>query len=223
VLQHGWSLFLNGFGAFVCAVITIVVAAAKFSQGAWIILIVLPLFVVYMLHIHGYYERFKARVEGLLKEHLTMDDARKVKVVLTIGGLTPVIDHAMRVARRISKDVTAVYVAVEPEIGEKVARKWDKARHGGTELVVVPSPYREVVAPLREYLAQLHRRDPKTLINLLVPVVVTNEPFDDYLHNGYADQILRDLRFSEGIIITEIPFYVNMDPNADKIVIDPAL
>ncbi|HLO03133.1 MAG TPA: APC family permease [Symbiobacteriaceae bacterium] len=222
VLKHWWSLSLNALGAFICAVITIVVAVAKFTQGAWIILIVLPLFIGYMLHVHSYYDRFKNKVEALLKEHLTMDDARRVKVILTIGGLTPVIDHAMRVAHRISKDVTAVYVAVEPEIGEKVARKWDKARHSGTELVVVPSPYREVVAPLKEYLEQMHRQEPHTLINLLVPVIVTNEPFDDYLHNGYADQILRELRFSEGIIITEIPFYVNMNPDATKIVIDPA-
>lgn len=222
VWKHGWSLTLNALGAFICAVVLCVVAVTKFAQGAWIIFIVLPAIIAYMLHTHSYYERFKKRVDDLLKEHLTMDDAREVKVILTIGGLTPVIDHAMRVAYRISKDVTAVFVAVEPEIGEKVARKWDKARHGGTELVLIPSPFRLVVPPLREYLEQLHRQEPQTLINLLVPVVVTNEPFDNYLHNGYADQILRELRFSEGIIITEIPFYVNMAPTAEKVIIDPA-
>lgn len=221
LLKYGWSVFINATGAVICAVVLLVVAVTKFTHGAWIILIVLPAVVSYMLHVSSYYRRFKTKVDALLKEHLTMDDARKVKVVMTIGGLTPVIDHAMRVARRISKDVTAVYVAVEPELGEKVARKWDKARHGGTELIVVPSPYREVVAPLKAYLEAMHLREPQTLINLLVPVVVTNEPFDDYLHNGYADQILRELRFSEGIIITEIPFYVNMSPDASKIVIDP--
>jgi amino acid transporter len=222
VLRHGWSLFINALGALVCGVITVVVAVAKFSQGAWIILILIPLLVAYFLHIHSYYARFKAKVESLLQEHLTMDDAKKVKVILTIGGLSPVIDHSMRVAKRLSKDITAVYVAVEPELGEKVARKWDKNRHGGTELVVLPSPYRDVVGPLKEYLHKLHLEQPDTLINLLVPVIVTNEPFDDYLHNGHADQILRELRFSEGIIITEIPFYVNMDPNAPRVVIDPA-
>jgi hypothetical protein len=127
----------------------------------------------------------------------------------------------MRVARRLSTDITALYVAVEPELGEKLQRKWDLARHGGVPLVVIPSPYREVVDPLRRWLDNLHRENPDTLINLLVPVVVTNEPFDNYLHNGAADQILRDLRYTEGIIVTEIPFYVNMNPTESVLAYDP--
>jgi hypothetical protein len=84
--------------------------------------------------------------------------------------------------------------------------------------VVLPSPYRNVVPPLRKYLNEEHQKDPNTLINLLVPVVVTNDPFDSYLHNSTADQIIRELRFSEGILITVIPFFVNMDPEAESVV-----
>lgn len=144
---------------------------------------------------------------------MTIDDAMQVKVVLTIGGLSPVIDPSMKVARRISSDITAVYVATDPEQGEKVRRKWDMARHGGTPLVVLPSPYRAVIAPLCRYLDRLHQKNPDTVINLLVPVIVTNEPFDEYLHNGTADLIRRQLRYSEGILVTEIPFCVNMRRN----------
>jgi hypothetical protein len=153
----------------------------------------------------------------LQQTHMTIDDAKKVKVVLTIGGLSPVIDHAMRVARRLSDDITAVYVATDPEQGEKVKRKWDVQRHGGTPLLVLPSPYRDVITPLRKYLDRLHLDHPDTIIQLLVPVIVTNEPFDEYLHNGTADLIRRELRFSEGILITEIPFYVNMNKSEAKV------
>jgi amino acid transporter len=213
-----WSIFINGLGAFLCAIVTVVNGVSKFFDGAWLVLILIPLLVGYFLHVHNYYLRFRERVESLQKEHMTFDDARKIKVVLAIGGLSPVIDHTMRVARRISDDITAVYVAVEPELGEKIQRKWDMKRHGGVPLVVLPSPYRDVVGPLRKYLDKLHQECPDTIINLLVPVIVTNEPFDNYLHNGAADQILRDLRFSEGIIITEVPFYVNMSPQCDRVI-----
>jgi len=216
VWRHWWSLFLNGLGAVLCAIVLAVIAITKFVSGAWIVMILIPLLAAYFIHVHHYYARFRERVEELLKEHMVIDDPRKVKVVLTIGGLSPVIDHSMRVARRISTDITAVYVAVEPELGEKITRKWDLNRHGGVPLMVIASPFREVVAPLRGYLDSLLRAEPDTLINLLVPVIATNEPFDNYLHNGAADQILRELRFSEGIIITEIPFYVNMSSDGAR-------
>ncbi|MHB0885400.1 MAG: APC family permease [Bacillota bacterium] len=212
--KHGWSLTINALGAFLSGIVLVIIGITKFTHGAWIVLILVPLLVAYALHVRGYYARFKQRVESLLGEHMAIDDARRVKAVLTIGGLSPVIDHSMRVARRISDDVTAVYVAVEPELGEKVQGKWDLKRHRGVPLVVLPSPYRDVVGPLREYVEGLRTASPGLLINLLVPVVVTNEPFDTYLHNGTAEMLLRELRYSEGILVTVIPFYVDMDPRA---------
>lgn len=212
--RHWWSVTINAVGAFLSGIVLVIIGVTKFAHGAWIVLILVPLLVGYALHVRGYYARFKGRVESLLGERMTIDDARRVKAVLTIGGLSPVIDHSMRVARRISDDITAVYVAVEPELGEKVKAKWDLKRHGGVPLVIVPSPFREVVLPLREYLEGLRAADPGVLINLLVPVVVTNEPFDDYLHNGTADLLLREMRYTEGILVTVIPFYVDMDPRA---------
>jgi hypothetical protein len=216
--RHSWPIFINSLGALLSGVALVIIAITKFLLGAWIVCIVIPLLIAYFLHVHGYYERFRARVESLIDERMTIDRPGKVKVILTIGGLSPVIDHSLRIARRISGDITAVYVAVEPEAGEKIRQKWDLRRHGGTPLVVLPSPYREVVEPLRRYLDRLHLEQPDTVINLLVPVVVTNEPFDEYLHNGHADHILRELRYTEGIIVTEIPFYVNMGPDADRVI-----
>ena len=215
--KHWWSLTLNALGGFLCAVVLVIIAVTKFTHGAWIVMILIPAMVAYFKHVHSYYSRFRARVESLIDQPMTIDHANRVKVVLTIGGLSPVIDHAMQVARRISDDITAVYVAVEPELGAKYQQKWDLERHRGVPLVVLPSPFRDVTEPLRRYLDGLRAENPDALINLLVPVVVTNEPFDDYLHNGAADQILRELRYTEGTIVTEIPFYVNMGARGARV------
>lgn len=214
--KHSWSIFINGLGALLSGIALVVIAITKFAHGAWIVLIVIPTLLTYFHYVHQYYTRFKDRVESLQNEHMSIDDAQDVKVIMTIGGLSPVIDHSLQVARRISQDITAVYVATDPELGEKVARKWDLERHKGVQLKVLPSPFRNVVPPLRKYLNELRQQNPHTVINLLVPVVVTNDPLDAYLHNGTADQIYRELRFSEGILVTVIPFYVNMDPEADR-------
>jgi amino acid transporter len=215
--RHSWSIFINTLGAVLSGVALVVIAFTKFTHGAWIVCIIVPSLIAYFMHVHSYYDRFRVRVESLMEQPMTIDNATRVKVVLTIGGLSPVIDHAMKVARRISDDITAVYVAVEPELGEKYQRKWDLRRHAGVPLVVLPSPYRDVAGPLRKYLDKLRLETPDAVINLLVPVIVTNEPFDNYLHNGAADHLLRELRYTEGIIVTEIPFYVNMSPSAEGV------
>ncbi|MGE5675984.1 MAG: APC family permease [Mycobacterium leprae] len=212
--RHARAIFINSLGAILSGIAVVVTVVAKFTQGAWIIVVVVPLLMFYFYYVHNYYKLFKDRVESLQGRHLSIDDAKKQKVIVTIGGLTPVIDHVMKVAHQFSDDITAVYVAVDPEQGQKIARKWDLKRHGGVQLEVIPSPLRRVVPPLRKYLDQLHKENPGVLINLLVPVIVTNDAFDTYLHNGTADLLLRELRYSEGILMTVIPFYVNMDPDA---------
>lgn len=214
-----WSILVNGLGACLSGLALVIITITKFASGAWIVTIIIPLMISYFTYVAHYYRRFKGRVESLQTEHMTLDDAQNVKVVLTIGGLSPVIDHSFRVARKLSSDITAVYVAVEPAEGERIRRKWDIARHDGVPLTVLESPYRDVTGPLRTFLDRLLVDSPGTLINLLVPVIITNQSNDEYLHNGTADQIVRDLRYSEGILITVIPFFVNMTPDAKTVIV----
>lgn len=206
------ALALNGAGAVLSGAALVVTVVTKFALGAWVVTLVIPALVLYFNRVHAYYERFRAKVESLGGVSMAIDEARRVKVVLTIGGLSPVIDHSMRVARRISDDIVAVHVATDPEQASRIARKWDRQRHGGVELTVLESPYREIVPPLREFLERLQRENPGVVLDLLVPVIVTNDPFDAYLHNGVAWQVVRELTYSEGILITVIPFYVDMGP-----------
>ena len=216
--RHSWSIFINTLGALLSGIALVIIAITKFMLGAWIVTIVIPILVTYFLYVHNYYKRFQTKVEALEKERMAIDVAQNVKVVVTIGGLSPVIDHSMKVAHRLGTDITAVYVAVDPELGEKVKRKWDVERHGGVQIAVLDSPFRTVVPPLRKFLDRLLEENPDTIINLLVPVVVTNDPFDSYLHNGTADQIIRELRYSEGVILTVIPFYVDMSTQSDRVI-----
>jgi amino acid transporter len=208
--RYAWRLCLNGLGAGLCALVLGIVAVTKFTHGAWIVLVLVPVLVGYFRRVHAYYRRFRERVVGLAEAPLTIARARKVKVIVAVGGLTPVVDHALRVARHVSGDITAVHVAVEPEMAKEVHTRWKRRYGNQTPLKVIASPYRDVAGPLRAYLDRLLAEHPGTLVNLMIPVVVTNDPFDAYLHNGTADFLHRELRYTEGLVVTEIPFYVNM-------------
>jgi hypothetical protein len=206
-----WSaLLVNGLGAAATAVVLLVVTVTKFLLGAWLVVVAIPVLMLYFLYVKDYYTRFLERVRTLERERMRIDEARRIKVVLAVGGLSPLIDHALQVARRISGDIECVHVATDPEEAERIRRKWDARRHGGLGLTLLESPYRDVVAPLRRYLDRLLAENPGTVINLFVPVIVTNEPFDAYLHNGTANQILRELTYSEGVLLTVVPFFVDL-------------
>jgi amino acid transporter len=211
-------LLINALGALLCAIVLVIIAVTKFAQGAWIILLVIPALVGYFLHVRGYYNRFGATVKDLASEPMSIDNPRKLKVVLAVSTISPVVNHSLRVARRIADDIRAVHVAVDPEEAEQIRRRWSSSRYGGVPLIIIPSPYREVVGPLRQHLDRMLMEDQGAVINLLVPVVVTNEPFDEYLHNGSADQLLREMRYSEGVVLTEIPFYVDMKDETDRVI-----
>lgn len=211
--RHTWSLLVNGLGALACAGVLVIVVLTKFALGGWVAVVIIPSLVLYFLSVKHYYERFLERVTALEKERMRIDTAGRIKVVLAIGGLSPVIDHAARVACRLSPDVVAVHVATEPEYGEHIRRAWQPEKYGGIPLKVLESPFRDVVGPLRAFLDRLLAENPGTVINLLVPAIVTNDPFDGYLHNGTASQILRELVYSEGVLITVIPFYVDLTEN----------
>lgn len=216
-LGRYWKqLAVNGVGALLCALVLVIIAVSKFAHGAWVVLLLIPGAVLYFRGVHAYYARFGRRVTSLASEPLAISQARKVKAVLAVSALTPVIDHSLWLARRITEDIRAVHVAVDPEQGIELQRRWSRKRYGGVPLVVLPSPYRDVVGPLQGYLDQLLVEHPKAVINLLVPLVVTNEPFKDYLHNGTADQLLRELRYTEGIVISAVPFYVDTRDGAPR-------
>jgi hypothetical protein len=221
--KHWWSLLMNGLGAFFSGVALVVIAVTKFLHGAWIVCLIIPLLVKYFQRVHLYYQAFHRAVVHLKKEKLPLDTARGMRVILTVGGLTPVVEHAIGVAKRFSTDITAVYVADDPEVGERIRQAWDPSDREGIPLVIIPSPYREIVGPLRDYVHSIHEESPNVMINLMVPCIVTDLAFDEYLHNGIADLISDELRYNEGVIVTQVPFLVDVSTHLSRISSEPSV
>lgn len=205
-----WPVFINSIGALICAVVSVVIAWTKFFGGAWLVVVIVPVIVVYFLSVKRYYRRFQVSLDRLKKARLPIDAPTEVRVILAIGGVNPVADHALRVAKHMSSDVTAVFVAEELADAQHIRTNWEK-RYPDTPLVILDSPYRSVVSPLRDYVHGLLRSKGGEVVHLMMPVVVTNQHFDKYLHNGTADQLIQELRFTPGLLITEIPFQVDIN------------
>ena len=162
VLHHDrhWILkmIVNGFGAVCTFVVMIVFAVTKFSEGGWVIVILVPALVTIFFTIHHHY---KCLAKKLSLENF--GSPRRIirnRVIVPIAGVHRGSLSALTYARTLSDDVTAIHVSIDPAESAKVREKW--AHHGeGIRLVILDSPYRLFVEPLMDYI--------QTLLSLRTP------------------------------------------------------
>ncbi|MGH2425294.1 MAG: APC family permease, partial [bacterium] len=150
----GWTrnLIINGIGALTTAVVLAVVVTTKFLNGAWIVLVLIPVNVWIMYRIYAHYRE--------VREQLTLEGARvpeairKHKVVVPVGGMHRGVLPALRYAKSLGGDVVAVTVDVDPRRTQDVQEKWSQWGMD-VPLKILPSPYRSVLDPLLRYLNSL--------------------------------------------------------------------
>ena len=152
------SLVINGFGALVTGIVTGVIVVTKFTHGAWMVIVFIPLLIGMMLAVHRHYVSVAEQLRVDLEEarrRLRLVPRRSVAVV-PVASLNRASLTALTYARSIADDVVAVHVATEPESGEALQQRWREA--GLTiPLVIVDSPYRELLGPLVAVIEKIHR------------------------------------------------------------------
>jgi len=201
------KLVINGFGAILTLVVMVVFAYTKFADGAWIIVLLVPILVFVFFRIHYHYR-------GLAKQ-LSLEDygapARitRNRVLLLIGGVHRGTLHALRYTRSLSNDITAVYVATDPADAEKVKKKW--ALWGdGVRLQVLSSPYRRLTEPLLDCIDDMSKDlQPQEMLTVVVPHFVPANPLHSALHMNTAVFLRQELLNRPNIVVMEVPYHVS--------------
>jgi len=202
------KMLANGFGAFCTAVVMMVFAVTKFKDGAYIVMALIPLMVAVLWAIHRHYRNFARNLSleniGVIPHHAT-----RHRVILPVSGVHQGTLAALRYARMLSNDVTAVHVVIEPVDAEKVRAKWETWGEG-VRMVMLDSPYRLFIEPILQYISEIAgTRQPGETITVVVPEFVTDNRLAGALHMNTAD-ILRDqLKNTHGIVITDVPYHVH--------------
>jgi hypothetical protein len=197
---------VNGLGAALTAVVTMVFAGTKFRGGAWVVLVVIPSLVVVFYTIRRHYRDLAGRLS--LEAFGPPPRVDRHRVILAISGVHRGVVAALTYARALSEDVTAVYVSTDPVQTEAVEKKWG-LWGGGVRLVVVNSPYRLLVEPLVEYIRQVAaRRQPNEVITVVVPQFVPRRQWHNALHAQTAMMLRLALVFEPGVVITSVPYQV---------------
>jgi len=204
----GWqrSIAINGFGAFSTGVVTLVVTITRFTQGAWIVTLLIPLTVWFFLSIHKHYENVATQLS--LEKFGAPPAIRRHRVIIPIGGVHQGVVHALHYARTISKDVTAIFADVDPSQTERVLEKW-KQWGDGIRLEVLPSPYRSIIGPIHAYLDHLDQeRQPHDLVTVVLPQFVPSNWWGNLLHNQTALLLRMSLIFRRGTVVTDVPYRI---------------
>ena len=203
------KMILNGLGAVLTALVTLVFAVTKFRDGAWVVLLAIPALVGVFYAIHRHYADLARRLS--LEDFGTPPRVDRHRVILPISGVHRGTLGALLYARALSEDVTAVYVATDPESTAALEKKWGEWG-AGVRLVVVNSPYRLLVEPLLDYIRTVAReRQPNEIITIIVPQFVPRHSWHNLLHAQTAVMLRLALLFERGIVITSVPYQVGAE------------
>ena len=209
-------MFVNGFGALATATVTVVFASTKFLEGAWIVLILMPALVLAFFSIHRHYGKVARRLSLELFRGLPARRTRH-RVLMPISGVHQGTLEALRYARLLSDDVTAIHVSLAPEETERMQKKW-LTWGEGTRLVVLDSPYRLFLEPLLKYLqAIIDARQPNETITIVVPQFIPSKLWHNALHMRTADALRSELLTRPGVVVTDVPYRLNEDDLGNEI------
>ena len=198
------SAVINGFGAVVTGIVLVIVAITKAAEGAWIIIVMIPVLV-------GVFEITRRHYDHVAAE-LTLrgwrpEPAGRHVVIVPIGGLQRAVVKALRYARTLATDVRAVYVELDPGATEALRRQWSEWGQG-VELIVLESPYRSLMEPLLDYIEALQETEPAAYVTVILPEFVPRRLWQHLLHNQHALLIKGALLFKPNVVVTSVPFHL---------------
>jgi len=207
--EKGWfiKMLSNGFGALCTAVVLLVFTVTKFRDGAWVVLILTPVMISIFLWIHRHYTKVSTSL-SLHKYGEPPPYNIRHRVIVPISNIHQGTLAALRYARMLSEDITAVHVSMEPIDTEQVRKDWEIWGRG-TRLVIVDSPYRLFLEPLLDYIDEiLSSRQANETITIVVPHTVPDQRIYNALHMQTAEMLRRELLSTPGVIITEVPYQI---------------
>jgi amino acid transporter len=208
------SIVVNAVGATATGITVVVVLAAKFMEGAWVTVILIPLLLAAMVAVRRHYESVAQEIAAPLE--FSPGKPNPPLVVLPVQRWSAVAAQALRFALNISTDVRAVHI--ECEESDRLVQAWQDhvarpARESGLQepvLAVIESPYRFVVTPILTFILNLERQNPGRIVAVVIPELVESRWYHYLLHNQRA-ALLKALLMLKGngrIVIVDVPWYL---------------
>jgi amino acid transporter len=200
------KLIVNGLGAVTTGIATLIIASAKFTQGAWIVFLLVTILLLMFQGIRSHYKAVSEQI-ALDRRGERPPLPRRNIVIIPISGLNRAVVRALDFARSRPGEIRAVYVDLEPEESAKVKIQWAQWG-GGVHLIALPSPYRSVLRSLLDYVEEVLEKDQNTWVTVVIPEILPARWWQNILHNQRALMLKAALLFKDRVIITDVPYHL---------------
>ena len=200
---------INAFGAIMTFIVMIIFAVAKFTDGAYIVVVVIPLLVFVFFRIHRHYKS----VSALLSRGARWPNMRQrsVKTLVLVDDVHAGTVHTINFAKSLGAPWTAVHVAIDPEKAERVKLAWQERIGDEAYLKVLPSPYRELTGPVHEYIEELMEELGGGYIHVIVGHLVMGSLTGQALHQNAAVALNFALQDIERVAVTTVAYQLDAD------------
>ncbi|HVH72913.1 MAG TPA: APC family permease [Candidatus Dormibacteraeota bacterium] len=209
------NIIMNGMGAVATGITAVVVLVAKFAQGAWITILIIPALLLAMIFVRRHYHA--VAMETCSVTPLELNDLSPPLIILPIQNWNHIVKKALRFALKVSPFIQAVHVdcgegsgAFREEWCRYVEEPTKEAGVANPQLVVLPSPYRLTLGPIVDYVLEAERSFPNQQIAVLIPELVQRRWYHHLLHNKRASVLkaLLLLKGNQRIIVINVPWYL---------------
>ncbi|MBC8064444.1 MAG: APC family permease, partial [Chlorobia bacterium] len=218
-----WRLFafVNGIGAVATSLALIVVLVAKFTEGAWITCLIIPLFVGTFIKVKRHY--IHVARETRKNDPIDLSKMQPPIVIVPIKSWTSITEKAMQLALSISPDVVAMHISTVGGESDDLREKWERVigkpilERGlaKPQLVLVSSPYRRLFSPLIEFVHDTCEQNPDRLVAVVIPELVESKWYQYFLHNQRATGLKAALLLRGGnrVVVINVPWYLGDPPS----------
>ena len=199
-----WKAVLNGFGCVLTFVVMIIFGVVKFVDGAYVVIIIIPLLVWLFLRIKQHYRS--------VSKQLSMDGYRPAQgvrnhVLMLVPDIHRGVIPALQLARSMSSEARAVHISIDPTREERVRNRW-MLYSRGMPLTVLPSPYRSLTDPIVEHVQEIRERDPQSLVIVVIPEFEPKGWFPKLLHGRAGLALAVRLHFIPGVVVVNVPYHI---------------
>ncbi|MCH5584231.1 APC family permease [Shimazuella sp. AN120528] len=211
----GWQLKLtiNALGCVVSFIVLVIFAVTKFSEGAWIVIVVIPLFILMFYKIRKHYEMVADQLR--FDENLRCEPPTDHLVVLPISGINRVVQSSIAYAKMISSHVIAFYIAFDDESAKKLEERWEEW-NPGIPLIVTKSRYRSILGPMLRFLEHLQVKESNRQLTVLIPEFIPGRWWQRLLHNQTAIIIRVVLSVKKGIVVATMPYRLKSKKDQER-------
>jgi amino acid transporter len=199
-----WRVWVNGVGAIATGVVMLTLAVTKFAEGAWIVVLVIPVVVAVFRVMHGHYTE--------IAQELSLEDFEgppefQHTVLVLVGDVHRGVVRAVQYAKTLAPTaiVRGVYVETDPARTGRLEEKW--ARWGlGVPLVVLTSPYRSLLRPLLDFIDKIQARGDDQMVTVVLPEFLPRRWWQHILHNQTALLVKGALLFRKNTVVADVPY-----------------